>query len=243
MTTMNLVPVPNNGLGSPGDGPGLFAVDPLGALYYCCKPYDGVSRIWLMTTTTIFLLLPTPDAPVITGYSTTATGASALSPIITGTIKSVPWKTRISFSGGSFVVNSNTVTWSYKLTLPAGTNRITATATYENDAGIFQSNTSVASNVLNVILVAPPAPPPPPPTITVNATMAFDKKSAYLYWYSTDTTTIKLNGGIYVNSSLTTPYPAIGMGLTITKSGNYTFTATGPGGSVSTVKTISLVGA
>lgn len=260
MAATNLVNPPADGRGSPGDGPGMFAVDPLGALYYCCKPYDGVSKIWLMTTTTIFVQLRPPAVPVITNCSAT------LPPLIRGTLSTLAqngYRIKVSVSGILKTPSSSAIgvtsfngsridvtgnNWSYQVPSPGmypyspGVWEITATSMFEDLNGGGASYSSAASSKFTVTLLSPPSPPPPLPTITANATMAYDKKSAYMYWYSTNTTSLKLNGGTYVNYTLT-PTVAVGLGLTITKSGNYTFTATGPGGSTTIVQAISLVGA
>lgn len=262
MPAINLVNPPTDGRGSPGDGPGMFAIDSAGNLYYCFKQYNGVDRIWKYTNplSTLTQQLAPPAMPVITSCSST------LPPLIQGTLSTPPqngYARQVFISGtcvtpstnaigvtafsGRTTVNGNS--WSYQVPSSGGLYPYSPGAWLIRANSVFVdlSNGGDVSNSspsfsYNKTLVGPPLPPPPPPTIIVNALNSWDKKSASITWITTDATSLKVNGGQYVNKILRVPNSQIGEWLTVTQSGTYTFTATGPGGPKSVVQSISLLG-
>lgn len=264
-TPVNVVNVPTSGLGSPGDTKGMIAVEETsygGKFYYCVKNYDGVSRIWVEASQLsgnpfhTFLLIPPPVAPVITSFSTTEPGASALEPIIRGTISNSSVNTEVSISARLVtpVLNSaigvtmnsgkatvNGTNWSYQAKggsmypLQIGTWNVTATAMFIGNQGEGLSYSSSNSNTLSMTLSPPPPPLSPLPTLALQ--VVADPKGKVLRVSFTNATSISLNGtiakGFRSGSGFLYASPTNGKVATYSP----VIVATGPGGT--TTKTIT----
>ena len=262
MTTINLANVPTSGLGSPGDTKGMIAIEETsygGKFYYCVKDYNGTSRIWVEISAFpfhTFLLIPPPVAPVITSFSTTEPGASALEPIIRGTISNSSVKTEVSISaslvtpvqGSAIGVTSNYgkatldgTNWSYQAKggsmypLQIGTWNVTATAMFVSPQGEGLSYSSTNSNTFSMTLTPPPPPPTPVPTLTLQ--VVADPRGKVLRVAFTNATTITLNGnvakGFISGSGFLYASPKNGKVATHSP----VIVATGPGGT--TTKTVT----